>query len=56
MPRALWQSYGGGQFPMSEVPLYARKMNPPRSGFGVQGSGFRVQGSGFRVESLEAGV
>ena len=28
MPRALWWSYGGGRFLMSEVPLYRRIGRP----------------------------
>ena len=29
MPRALWQSSGGGQFLMSEVPLYSSQVDVP---------------------------
>ena len=40
MPRALWESWGGGRFRMSEVPLYAR---PARSRLlpGTAGTGVR---------------
>ena len=49
MPRALWWSYGGGRFLMSEVPLYSANSGvdyapgreagtgPPRASLGIQG-------------------
>jgi hypothetical protein len=38
MPRALWWSYGGGLFLMSEVPLYA-----PYKGLEASGTSLKTE-------------
>ena len=48
LSRALWWSWGGGLFLMSEVPLYTG-IPMPASGSRDKGLGFRVQRSGFGV-------
>ena len=54
MPRALWESEGGGSFLMSEVPLYRE----PRCGFNTKHQSTKARclsdGSGYPSKALRA--
>ena len=65
MPRALWWPYGGGQFLVSEVPLYPKNITKvslqwlvrlcasQHSGVGIQSSVCRVPGSVFKSSRVQ---